>query len=104
MLKQQASKHLHALCYQHHIQMRMTGVLTQTEYACPEPACGVRYSPSNGYFIALEHRQLESYLTPRVRCPRNGQPMYLAETNPEKRPSACGDARNAIRAGPTKKA
>ena len=63
----------------------MTGVLAQTEYACPELACGVRYSPSNGYFIALEHRQLESYLTPGVRCPRDGQPMYLAETNSEKR-------------------
>jgi len=24
-------------------------------------------------------------MTPRVACPRDGQPMYLAETNPEKK-------------------
>jgi hypothetical protein len=104
MLTPQDSKQLHALCYQHHIKMSMTVVLTQTEYACPEPDCGVCYSPSNGYFIAPQHGQLESYQTLRVTCPRDGQPMYLAETKPEKGPSACGDARNAIRAGLTKKA
>jgi len=80
-----ASKQLHALCFEHHIQMGMTRVVTQTEYACPAPDCGVRYSASNGYFIAPDHGQLESYLTPRVTCHRDGQPMYLAEINQEKR-------------------
>jgi len=80
-----ASKQLHAICFEHHIRMGMTRVVTETEYACPEPHCGVRYSTSNGYFIAPDHGQLESYLTPRVTCPRDGQPMYLAEINQEKR-------------------
>jgi len=80
-----AGKQLHVLCFEHHIKMRMTWVVTQTEYACPEPDCGVRYSTSNGYFIAPGRGQLESYLTPRVTCSRDGQPMYLAEINQEKR-------------------
>ncbi len=85
MLTPQASKQLHVLCHQHHIQMRMTGVLTPTAYACPEPDCGVRYSPSKGYFIAAERGQVELDMTPHVTCPHDGQPMYLTEVNPEKR-------------------
>src|SRR2546429_7085827 len=61
-----ASKQLHALCYEHHVKMGMTGLVKQTAYACPKPDCSVRYSPSNGYFLAPEHGQVESYLTPRV--------------------------------------
>lgn len=80
-----ASKQLHALCYEHHVKMGMTGLVKQTAYACPEPDCSVRYSPSNGYFLAPEHGQVASYLTPRVTCPCDGQPMYLAEINQEKR-------------------
>ncbi len=76
---------LHALCYEHHVKMGMTGLVKQTAYACPKPDCSVRYSPSNGYFLAPEHGQVESYLTPRVTCPCDGQPMYLAEINREKR-------------------
>lgn len=45
MVAPQANKQLHALCYQHLTKMRMTEVLRQTEYAYPEPDCGVRYSP-----------------------------------------------------------
>jgi len=80
-----ASKQLHALCYEHHVKMAMTGLVKQTAYACPKPDCSVRYSPSNGYFLAPEHGPVESYLTPRVACPCDGQPMYLAEINREKR-------------------
>jgi len=63
----------------------LTGLVKQTAYACPKPDCSVRYSPSNGYFLAPEHGQVESYLTPRVTCPCDGQRMYLAEINREKR-------------------
>ncbi len=63
----------------------MTGVLTQTEYVCPEPGCAVRYTPSKGYFVAAKDGQVESGMFPRRRCPRDSQPMYLAEINPEKR-------------------
>ena len=84
----QPGKQLHVLCHEHHIEMRMTEVegsqSTETPaYACP-PDCAVRYAASTGYFVASRHGQLERNMTLRVRCPRDGQPMYLAEINPEK--------------------
>jgi hypothetical protein len=71
----------------------MTEVDIQTEgsptqilaHACPEPDCTVHYAPSTGYFIVSKHGQVELDMTPRVTCPRDGQRMYLAETNPEKK-------------------
>ena len=89
----QPAKQLHALCHEHHIEMRLTDVLIKTEgapthtstYACPEPDCAVSYTPSKGYFLAAKHGQVEHDMTPRVTCRRDGQRMYLAEINPEKR-------------------
>src|SRR2546429_516024 len=89
----QPAKQLHALCHEHHIEMRLTEVLIKTEgapthtstYACPEPDCAVSYTPSKGYFLAAKHGQVEHDMTPRVTCRRDGQRMYLAEINPEKR-------------------
>jgi hypothetical protein len=49
------------------------------------PDCGVQYAPSTGYFIAPNSGHAESHMTRRVMCPRDGQPMYLTDTNPEKR-------------------
>lgn len=80
----QASKQLRALCHEHHVEMRTTEAI-QTEYACPKPDCAVRYSPSNGYFIAAKDGEVEFAMIPRRRCPNDGQPMYLAEISPEKR-------------------
>ena len=86
-------RQFHALCHEHLIEMRPTEVSVQTAcgstqfstYACPQPGCGVRYTPSNGYFLVSKDGQIDSDMTPRARCLRDGQPMYLAELNPEKR-------------------
>src|SRR5207247_9987611 len=52
-------------------------------YGCPRPDCFVHYATSHGYFLATKYGQIERDSTPRVTCPRDGQPMYLARTNPE---------------------
>jgi hypothetical protein len=88
-----AAKQFHALCHEHHIEMRMTEVDIQTDgpptrisaYACPELDCAIHYTPSKGYFVVGKCGQVELDMAPRVKCYRDGQPMYLAETNPEKR-------------------
>jgi len=79
-----ASRQLHALCHEHHVEMRTSEAL-ETEYACPKADCAVRYSASNGYYIAARNGQVEFGMTPHRTCPHDGQPMYLAEINPEKR-------------------
>jgi hypothetical protein len=88
----QLRKQFHALCHEHHIPMRMIEVRVKTEgllawtsaYACPESDCAVRYTVSQGYFIAVNgHVELDA--TPRVRCTRDRQPMYLVETGTQKR-------------------
>lgn len=80
----ETAKPLHALCHEHHIKMRMNGA-TDAEYACPQPDCVVRYTPAQGYFIAAKHGPFELDILPRRRCPRDGQPLYLAEVDPAKR-------------------
>lgn len=80
----ETARHLHALCHEHHVAMGMNGA-TEAEYACPKPNCAVRYTPSKGYFIAAKHGQFDLDMLPRRRCPRDGQPMYLAEVDPGKR-------------------
>ena len=87
------SKPLRALCHEHHVEMRITqvrtlgdGPPTQTSaYACPVPECAVHYNDSNGYFLVPREGGAEPDKMPRVTCPRDGQPMYLREVNPEKR-------------------
>lgn len=89
----QLAKQLHPLCHEHHIVMRMTKIFMKMEgrgaqtsaYRCSEADCPVRYSVSHGYFLCATGEQVEMGITPHVRCPRDAQPMYLAETNPEKR-------------------
>jgi hypothetical protein len=93
MPKSQPSKQLHALCHEHHIEMRLTDVLTKGEgpptqmsaYACTVGDCTVRYTVSNGYFNTGSNGQVERDMTPHVICPRDGRRMYLAETNLAKR-------------------
>lgn len=86
-------RELHALCHEHHVEMRLIELVIQTQgrstqafvYACPQPNCAVHYSPANGYFIASRGGEVELDMTPYVACARDGQQMYLAEINPEKR-------------------
>jgi hypothetical protein len=93
MATPQLRKQFHALCHEHHAPMRMIEILTKTEgpptrtlaYACPQPDCGVHYAPQNGYFVLPKNGEAKLGMTPRVRCPRDGQPMYLAQTNPQKK-------------------
>lgn len=93
MPKPKPSKQFHVLCHEHHIEMSLVEAFVEragpqthaSAYACPQPDCGVHYAPQNGYFVLPKNGQAESDMTPRVTCPRDGQPMYLAETNPEKK-------------------
>jgi len=85
----QPSDQLHPHCYEHHVEMRMVEAFVESvgpqthasAYACPHPDCGVHYAPQNGYFVLPKNGRAELDMTPRVTCPRDGQPMYLAETN-----------------------
>lgn len=70
----QAGQQLHALCHEHHIEMRTSEDVTGTEYACAKPDCPVRFTPLKGYFIAAKRGQFELDMLPRRRCPRDGQP------------------------------
>jgi hypothetical protein len=90
----QPSKELHALCHEHHAEMRLNQILlksegqeTQTQaYACPWPDCLVHYNITRGYFMLSQDGNMsEPDMVPRVTCPRDGMPMYLAEINLEKR-------------------
>jgi hypothetical protein len=89
----QPSKEFHALCHEHHVEMRLNqiplksaGQDTQTlAYACPWPDCLVHYNIARGYFMLSQDGNLsELDMVPRVRCPHDEMPMYLAEINPEK--------------------
>jgi hypothetical protein len=89
----QPSQQLQPRCYEHHVEMSMVEAFAESmgpqahasAYACPQPDCGVHYAPQNGYFVLPKNGRSELDMTPRVTCPRDGQPMYLAETNPEKK-------------------
>ena len=90
----QPSKELRALCHEHHGEMRLNQSLLNCEddarhplaYACTEPDCFVHYSIYRGYFILSKNGNTnELDMVPRVRCPHDGTPMYLAEIDLEKR-------------------
>lgn len=89
----QPSKELRALCYEHHVKMRLNrslvnsdGDATQTlAYACTEPDCLVHYNIYRGYFILSQDGNTnELDMVPRVRCLHDGTPMYLAEADTKK--------------------
>jgi hypothetical protein len=89
-----ARKDLHVLCYEHHIEMKLTRALLKLRrkpaetlvYACLEPGCLVHYQNLRGYFIVLpEANTIERDMMPGVRCSKDGQFMYLAEVRPERK-------------------
>ena len=89
----QPSKELRALCHEHHAEMRLNQSLLNSEddakhtlaYACTESDCLVHYSIYRGYFILSKNGNTNELDTvPRVRCPHDGAPMYLAEIDREK--------------------
>ncbi len=84
-------KELHVLCYQHHTEMLLR-LLSESEpaegpvYACQEPGCLVRYDSAHGYFLDTEDaKTIEQETAPQVSCSNDGQLMYLAEVDPERR-------------------
>ena len=90
----QPSTEFHALCHEHHIEMRLNQSLlkskgedTQTlSYACTEPDCLVHYNSSRGYFmLSQDGSTSELDMLPRVRCLHDGMPMYLSGVNPNNR-------------------
>jgi ribosomal protein L37AE/L43A len=82
-------KNLHVLCYQHHQEMPPKLPSESTEpllYVCPEPACPIRYESSRGYFIDIEDKKaVEEEILPRVSCPSDERPMYLAKVHARRR-------------------
>jgi hypothetical protein len=90
----QPTKELRVLCHEHHAAMRLNQSLLKSEddakytlaYACTEPDCLVHYSIYRGYFILSQNGNTnELDMVPRVQCPHDGTPMYLAEIDPAKR-------------------
>jgi hypothetical protein len=56
----------------------------KTGYVCAELNCPVSYNALDGYFIAAkEGDRVDQSRTPRVFCPNDKTPMYLAEIHPE---------------------
>jgi len=84
---------LRPLCYEHHIRMQFSRFVTTPDgpkrvqgYLCPEPGCTVGYKRVEGYFMMIPTRAYtERDIIPCVSCPRDGQLMYLAQTNPYNR-------------------
>ena len=114
----QPSKQIHPLCHEHNARMEVSGRIVISNgdgterdlFACTEPGCAVQYDESRGYCIFGQEGNLDTF--PKVRCRQDGMPMYLAETNPEKRDSRlwrcpqCGGTRtneeNLVRGAPEK--
>ena len=90
----QMRENLHALCYEHHSQMRLSRILLKigekswqmAAYVCGVPGCFARYNPSRGYFTNTpEGTQMEGETVPRVSCLQDSQLMYLTEIRPQQR-------------------
>jgi hypothetical protein len=90
----QMTRRVSALCYEHHVEMRLSQIpwknkrvdIQMLAYGCTEPDCLVHYDVSRGYFILTQNANTsETDMVPGVRCVHDGMPMYLAETNPEKK-------------------
>ena len=89
----QPSKEVRSLCHEHHVEMRPNQRLSKNAdganqslaYACTEPGCLVHYNTSRGYFTLSQNGNTNGLdMVPRVRCPQDGAPMYLAEIGREK--------------------
>lgn len=90
----QPSNDLHPLCHEHHLEMKLNLNLLTSEgdgtqavtHVCAVPDCLLHYNTSRGYFILNQNGNRGGVdMVPKLRCFLDGAPMYLAETNPEKR-------------------
>jgi hypothetical protein len=106
----QTRKEFYPLCYGHHQEMmpdqynlhNTSDPRQTTAYACREPGCLVRYDSSRGYFIVQGGNEIEEEATPSVTCMHDGTSMLKCSRRTLV--IACGDARNAMRAEPMRKA
>jgi hypothetical protein len=77
------------LCYEDHTVMLLKSRSDPVEtflYACQEPGCFVCYDSSQGYFVDRQGADtVEQEIKPRVNCPHDGHPMYLAEVRSERK-------------------
>jgi hypothetical protein len=85
-----------ALCHEHHVKMKLRKIHLRgpsetpkiAAYACTKPACHVHYNDARGYFMPDSSRTVndsDMLTLPRVRCRKDGTPMYLAAVNSEMR-------------------
>jgi len=90
----QPSQALRALCYEHHVEMRLQQSFSNggentrqaATYACSQPDCLVHYSISRGYFLPSQDGNANDLeVIPAVGCLDDGTPMYLAEIDLDKR-------------------
>jgi hypothetical protein len=90
----QPRKDLRAICYEHHLEMKPNGLLSNSDgdgaramaYVCTEPDCCVRFDTAHGYFMASRNGNRDEVdMVPKVRCFLDGAPMYLAEIDPKQR-------------------
>jgi hypothetical protein len=82
-------KDLHLLCYQHHQKM-LPRLRSESKepllYICRKADCLIRYDSSTGYFIDTpDKKALQQEILPRVSCPSDERPMYLAKAQGERR-------------------
>lgn len=88
MYATQRQRGFQVLCHEHHVKMNFSevqgGSAVEIEYACTEPDCCVRYNSARGYFVPSQNN-MDMLMFPKVRCSRDGTPMYLAETDRVKR-------------------
>ena len=94
MFSNQRANSLRPLCFEHHGEMSLVEAVSgngstahqELEYACQASDCFVRYTGVHGYFIAPRNGSgFEEQVLPRVRCPHDGAPMYLAQVRAEER-------------------
>jgi len=90
----QPSKELRGFCHERRVEMRLNPRILNSKgdakhslaYACTEADCLVHYNIPGGYFMLRQNGNTnELDMVPRVWCPHDGTPMYLAESDLEKR-------------------
>lgn len=94
MLANQLANGPQPLCYEHHTEMRPVPVVSgngahpapEPQYACQQSDCPVRFTTKDGYLLAPpEIGQVEEEILPRIKCPHDQTPMYLAEVRPQEK-------------------
>ena len=92
----QRKQEVQPVCHEHHVKMKLDQIQGKGEretlpiaaHACTEPGCQVHYNVSRGYFMPSydgNSTDLDALALPKVRCSKDGAPMYLGATDESKR-------------------